>query len=166
MDALIARTEALGIPPSSKKRKRTGGPSNPTTSPKPQKSDPTLSSIARSTRVPNSVAHPAEMDPTLLSTRKKSFKHIKDLKLRAHLANLAEHSVQVKEMREDAEMLGTTQAGAMEAEGEMERTWKITQSEVKEGVGVEAGKARKEWLLDGGAYVGRYSRNGRYVVAV
>ena len=82
------------------------------------------------------------------------------------MAHLAEHSAQVKEMREDAEMLGTTQAGAMKVEGEMERTWKITQSEVKENVGVEAGKARKEWLLDGGAYVGRYSRNGRYVVTV
>ncbi len=69
------------------------------------------------------------------------------------MAHLAEHSVQVKEMREDAEMLGTTQAGAMEVEGEMERTWKITQSEVKESVGVEAGKARREWLLDGGGYV-------------
>lgn len=80
------------------------------------------------------------------------------------MAHLAEHSIQVKEMREDAEMLGTTQAGAMEVEGEMERTWKITQSEVKESAGIEAGKARREWLLDGGGYVGRYSRNGRYVV--
>ena len=113
--------------------------------------------------MPSSLAHPAEKDPALLSTRKKSFGHIKDLKLRAHLAHMAEHSAQVKEMREDAEMLGTTQAGAMEVEGGMERTWKITQSEVRESVGVEAGKARKEWVLDGGEYVGRYSRNGRYV---
>jgi len=161
MDALIARTETL----SSKKRKRTNGSSNPTTLSKPHELDPTLSSIARTTRVPNSLAHPAEKDPTLLSTRKKFFGHIKDLKLRAHLAHLAEHSAQVKEMREDAGMLGTTQAGAMEVEGGMERTWKITQHEVKESVGIEAGKTRKEWVLDGGAYVGRYSRNGRYVTA-
>jgi U3 small nucleolar RNA-associated protein 7 len=163
MDALIARPKALGISPSSKKRKLANGPSKSTTPPKPHKSDPILSSIARATRVPNSLAYPAEKDPTLPATGKKSFGHIRDPKLRAHLAHLAEHSAQVKEMREDAEMLGTTQAGAMEVEGKMERTWKITQSEVKESVGVEAGKTRREWVLDGGAYAGRYSRNGRYV---
>ena len=163
MDALIARAETLRTPSSSKKRKRTSGPSKPTTSSTQHKPDPTLSSITKTTRVPNSLAHPAEKDPAQLSTRKKSFGHIRDLKLRAHMALLAEHSAQVREMREDAEMLGTTQAGAMEAEGEMERTWKFTQSEVKESVGVEAGQARREWVLDGGEYVGRYSRNGRYV---
>ena len=163
MDTLIARAEALGAPSNSKKRKRTNGPSKPTTSSKPQDPDPIQSSIAKTTRVPNSLAHPAEKDPALLSARKKTLGHIKDLKLRAHLAHLAEHSAQVVEMRVDAEMLGTTQAGAMEVEGELERTWKIMQSEVKESVGAEAGKARREWVLDGGTYVGRYSRNGRYV---
>lgn len=163
MDALIARPEALRAPSSSQKRKRTNGSSKPTTSHKPHAPDPTLSSIAKSTRTPNSLARPAEKDPGLASTRKKPFGHIKDLKLRAHLAHLVAHSAHVKEMHEDAEMLGTTQAGTMEAEGEMERTWKTTQSEVRESVGVEAGKARREWVLDGGAYVGRYSRNGRYM---
>src|SRR5260221_10610752 len=111
MDALITRAEALGTPSGAKKRKRANGPTRPTTSFKSRESDPTLSSIARTTRVPKSLAHPAEKDPELLSSRKRSFGHIKDLKLRAHLAHLAEHSAQVKEMREDAEMLGTTQAG-------------------------------------------------------
>lgn len=67
----------------------------------------------------------------------------------------------------DAELLTTavgTDAGRMEVEGEMERTWRVTQHDIAKGAGQEAGKGRREWILDSGSYRARYTRNGRCVV--
>jgi len=54
-------------------------------------------------------------------------------------------------------------AGRVEAEGEMERTWRVDQDEIVRSVGVEVATQRKEWALDGGPYRCRYTRNGRFV---
>lgn len=51
----------------------------------------------------------------------------------------------------------------MQVEGEMDRTWRISQDEIVKQVGAEAAKGRKEMVLDGGPYRSRYSRNGRCV---
>lgn len=51
----------------------------------------------------------------------------------------------------------------MEAEGEMDRTWRVGQKDIVGSTGQEAARGRKEWKLDGGPYRSRYTRNGRYV---
>ena len=58
-------------------------------------------------------------------------------------------------------MLLMGEAGAIEVEGEMERTWRVGQSEVVQLSGQEAAKGRNEYKLDGGPYRSRYTRNGR-----
>ena len=57
----------------------------------------------------------------------------------------------------------TEEAGTMEAEGEMDRTWRVGQKDIVGSTGQEAARGRKEWKLDGGPYRSRYTRNGRYV---
>lgn len=62
---------------------------------------------------------------------------------------------------EDAEMLKTEEQGRMVAEGELERTWRVSQDEIVKSVGEEQARFRKEWKLEGGPYRLRYTRNGR-----
>lgn len=62
---------------------------------------------------------------------------------------------------QDAQLLLPEEAGLMQVEGEMDRTWRIGQDEIMKQVGAEAAKGRKEMVLDGGPYRSRYSRNGR-----
>lgn len=61
----------------------------------------------------------------------------------------------------DAEILVTQDQGQIVAEGELERTWRLTQNEIAKSVGEEQARYRKEWKLDGGSYRTRYSKNGR-----
>jgi U3 small nucleolar RNA-associated protein 7 len=51
--------------------------------------------------------------------------------------------------------------GGIEVEGEMERTWRVGQSDIVQSSGQEAAKGRNEYKLDGGPYRSRYTRNGR-----
>ncbi|KAG1723083.1 WD40-repeat-containing domain protein [Suillus paluster] len=86
-------------------------------------------------------------------------KHIKDLKLRTKLNRQAVHVARSKALVEDAELLLASEAGKMQVENELERTWRI-------GAGQEAAKGRRELKLDGGPYRSRYSRNGRHLAIV
>ncbi len=76
---------------------------------------------------------------------------------------MSEHSKVTKELVQEAEMLNLNDAGGIEAEDPMERTWKLTQEEIVQSVGLETARSRKEYTLDGGPYCSRYTRNGRYV---
>ena len=82
--------------------------------------------------------------------QKISSKSIKDKKLRANLK------------AQDAEILLEHEAGFLEPENELERTYKIRQDEIKEGVAVETAKKGFELKLEGlGPYVCDYTRNGK-----
>lgn len=71
----------------------------------------------------------------------------------------------VKNYEHDDLLLERGRAGLMETEGEMERTWKVTQKEILEGsaVGTES-KAFSLKLDQFGPYEMDYTRNGRSVV--
>ncbi|KAG1719110.1 WD40-repeat-containing domain protein [Suillus paluster] len=93
-------------------------------------------------------------------------KHIKDLKLRTKLNRQAVHVARSKALVEDAELLLASEAGKMQVENELERTWRIGQDDIVQGAGQEAAKGRRELKLDGGPYRSRYSRNGRHLAIV
>ncbi|KAG6896544.1 hypothetical protein C0992_007540 [Termitomyces sp. T32_za158] len=92
-----------------------------------------------------------------------SYSHIANKKLRTELNRHATRTSRAKALQDDAEMLLTNEAGKIEVEGEMERTWRVGQDEIVQGAGQEAAKGRREWKLDGGPYRSRYTRNGRHL---
>lgn len=114
--------------------------------------DATVSSISARTRIPSTPA-----------SKSTSNKHVKDLKLRAHLNQLGDQAKTSKALNQDVAELLTTSAntGRMEAENEMEKTWRVDQDEVVRSVGIDVATQRREWKLDGGPYRSRYTRNGR-----
>ncbi|KAJ7176566.1 BING4CT-domain-containing protein [Mycena filopes] len=144
MDALIAKADALG--PKQKKRKTFH--------------DSTDDSLKKRTGVPKSLQ---DQNPVL---NVPAHKHIANKKLRTELVRHATHTARSKALLEDAEMLLTEDAGLMQAEGELERTWRVSQSEILVDAGQDAVRGRREWKLDGGPYRSRYTRNGRYLAIV
>jgi U3 small nucleolar RNA-associated protein 7 len=48
----------------------------------------------------------------------------------------------------------------------MDRSWRISQDEIVNSIGIEAARGRKEFILDGGPYRARYTRNGRHMAVV
>lgn len=70
-----------------------------------------------------------------------------------------------RELAKDASELlldaTSADAGFMEADDVMERTWRIDQDEILKNAGAAVASQRKEWLLDGGPYRSHYTRNGR-----
>ena len=168
MDSLIAKADRLQ--PISKKRKLTrtrnesSGKEKAGNSKKPSTSsstaDATLSSVHFKTSVPRSLRSIPAPSTT------KSHSHIKSRKLRLELDRKAEHNSRVKALKEDAEILTQAvgaDAGRLEAEDEMERTWRVGQADIEQVVGRDAASQRREWKLDGGPYRSRYTRNGRSV---
>ena len=153
MEALISKADALQ--PLHKKRKT----SHPEISKgsKPQTPfDKTLNSVAKHTSIPKSLR-----DIVQLPENVPNHKHIANKKLRTQLNRQSVQSARAKALLEDAEMLLMGDAGGIEVEGEMERTWRIGQSEIVQSSGQEAAKGRNEYKLDGGPYRSRYTRNGR-----
>lgn len=62
----------------------------------------------------------------------------------------------------DAEILLEHEAGFLEPEGELERTYKVRQDEIRDSVGLETAKKGFELRLnDFGPYRADYTRNGR-----
>lgn len=167
MDSLFARADA--IQPLSKKskakndrkaskkitdgRKKASDESQPRSS-----SDRTLASVTQNSALPRSL-RPTSPPPENVPKHK----HIKDLKLRAQLNRQAAHAARTKTLLQDAELLLTGNAGMVQVENDMEKTWRVVQDEIVKGAGREAAKGRQEWKLDGGPYRSRYSRNGRCV---
>ena len=166
MDSLFAKADA--IRPVSKRRKtdkddyrtRPSG-SKSTSKSSSNENDRTLTSVAQHTSLPKSLR---TNSPPPEGTKKYS--HIGNKKLRAELTRQSVQSARAKALVKDAELLLTEDAGMIEVEGELEKTWRVGQSEIAEAAGQEAARGRKEWVLDGGPYRSRYTRNGRCVVAV
>ncbi|KAJ8502892.1 hypothetical protein ONZ45_g11342 [Pleurotus djamor] len=150
MDSLIAKADAIG---SSKKRKRVSKPSKET-------SDVTYQSIAKQTALPRS------LQPTKSIGNLPTHNHIANKKLRNQLTRTTGHAAQAKALLEDAELLLTKDAGKMEVEGEMERTWRVGQAEIVANAGEEAARMQRQLKLDGGPYRSRYTRNGRHLAIV
>ncbi|KAI5293157.1 Small subunit (SSU) processome component [Ascosphaera acerosa] len=87
---------------------------------------------------------------------------VKDKKLRANLKALESKYKAATLRAKDAELLHEEQGGFLEAEGELERTYRVRQDEIARSVGVEAAKGRLDLALDAfGPYVCDYTRNGR-----
>ncbi|KAF9235969.1 NUC141 domain-containing protein [Melanogaster broomeanus] len=130
MDSLFAKADAV-----SKKRKH-----------RPS-SDRTLTSVARNTALPKSL-RPTSPPPENLPKHT----HVKDIKLRTQLNRQAAHAARSKTLLQDAELLLADDAGLMQVENDMEKTWRVGQDAIVEGSGQEASKGRQEWKLDGGPY--------------
>ncbi|PTB37222.1 uncharacterized protein TrAFT101_010956 [Trichoderma asperellum] len=89
-------------------------------------------------------------------------KQIKDKKLRRNLKELENKYQNAALKAKDAEILLENESGFLEAEGELERTYKVRQDEIVANVAVETAKKRFELNLDQlGPYLCDYSRNGR-----
>jgi U3 small nucleolar RNA-associated protein 7 len=152
MDSLIAKADA--ILPLKKEKKTSHSPSKKTTRrPQETTTDRTFHSITKHTSLPKSLNKLPDVAPT--------HTHIANKKLRAELNRHTGQAARAKALLEDAEMLLMGEAGKIEMEGEMERTWRVSQNEIVQGAGQEAAKGRREWKLDGGSYRSRYTRNGR-----
>lgn len=154
MDSLIAKADAIG--PAGKKRKlrHTSSSSGPST-------DRTFQSISKRTSIPKSL-----QSSGAIPEGAHSYKHIANKKLRTELSRQSARAVEAKALIEDAGLLLTGEAGRMEVEGEMDRTWRVGQDEIVQGAGQEGARGRREWKLEGGPYRLRYTRNGRYVCRI
>jgi U3 small nucleolar RNA-associated protein 7 len=162
MDSLIAKADA--IQPFAKKRRRpshtTTGKQKKSTAPT-DKLDKTTLSISNNVQLPKSMRNITTEKSSESAEKVPTHAHITNRKLRTQLTRTALHNSQSKALLKDAEMFLTEEAGVMEVEGEMERTWRVTQDEIVKAAGQEAAKGRKELKLDGGPYRTRYARNGR-----
>ena len=161
MDSLIAQANAV-VPVKKGKSESKSHPKSKGTS--HAAADATLASISARTRIPKSLSNTLEGDvrEKKKAAKKGRYGHINDLKLRAHLSQMEEGQKDRKDRMEDVQMLNVGETGGMEAEGALERTWKTTQQEISQNVGLDDAKSRSDWILDGGPYACRYSRNGRY----
>ncbi|KAH9874892.1 hypothetical protein J1614_004379 [Plenodomus biglobosus] len=90
-------------------------------------------------------------------------KSVKDRKLRANIKSLEAKNKQAVLDAKNVEILLENDAGLLEPENELERTYKVRQDDIKREVGVETAKKGFELRLDDlGPYdVCEYSRNGR-----
>ena len=89
-------------------------------------------------------------------------RNIKSQKLKRNLNNVEERNKQAALKAKDAEILLEHAPGFLEPEGELERTYKVQQDEIRENVGIETAKKGFELRLDDmGPYRADYTRNGR-----
>ena len=94
--------------------------------------------------------------------RKVFTKGIKDRKLRGNLKSLENKYNDATLKAKDAEILLENESGFLEAEGELERTYKIRQDELRKDIAVETANKGFELKLQGlGPYIADYTRNGR-----
>jgi U3 small nucleolar RNA-associated protein 7 len=119
--------------------------------------DRTANSIVLNTKLPRSLQ---DTDTSVESL--PQYKHIANKKLRAQLTRQSAQNARAKTLVKDAELLLAEEGGAIQVEGELEKTWKVSQADVVLAAGQEAARGRQEWTLDGGPYRSRYTRNGRY----
>ena len=97
--------------------------------------------------------------------RKIPIGKVKDKKLRGNLTRL-EHKYKDATLKaKDAEILLENESGYLEAEGELEKTYKIRQDELQREVAVEIARKGFELRLDRqGPYFADYTRNGRHLL--
>lgn len=94
--------------------------------------------------------------------RKISTRNVKDKKLRSDLQRLESKYQDAALKAKDAEILLEHETGFLEPEGELERTYKFRQDELRKEVGTETAKKGFDLKLEGlGPYGADYTRNGR-----
>ncbi|KAI8662921.1 BING4CT domain-containing protein [Fusarium sp. Ph1] len=94
--------------------------------------------------------------------KKINTRGIKDKKLRNNMKRLENKYQDAAIRAKDAEILLENTAGFLEAEDELERTYKVRQDDITKEVAVETAQKRFELNLDDlGPYCFDYSRNGR-----
>lgn len=94
--------------------------------------------------------------------KKINTKNIKDKKLRSNMKRLEDKYQDAAIKAKDAEILLENTAGFLEAEGEMERTFKVRQEDIVSDIGVATAQKRFDLKLDAlGPYICDYTRNGR-----
>ncbi|OTA54918.1 BING4CT-domain-containing protein [Hypoxylon sp. EC38] len=94
--------------------------------------------------------------------RRVNIRDVKDKKLRSNLKSLENKYKEATVKAKDAEILLENTSGFLEPEHELERTYRVRQEEIQDGVSTESAKKRFELKLDQlGPYVFEYSRTGR-----
>ncbi|KAG6006747.1 hypothetical protein E4U21_006732 [Claviceps maximensis] len=89
-------------------------------------------------------------------------RQIKDKKLRRNLKQLESKYQDATLKAKDAEILLENTSGFLEAEGDLEKTYKVRQDAIVSEVGVATAKKRFDLKLDAlGPYICDFSRNGR-----
>ena len=103
-----------------------------------------------------------EAEKTYGRGRKISVRSIKDKKLRSNLKSLEDKYKDATLKAKDAEILLENESGYLEPEGELERTYKVRQDQLRPDVAIETAKKGFEFKLEGlGPYTADYTRNGR-----
>ncbi len=88
--------------------------------------------------------------------------NIKDKKLRGNLRSLESKYKESVLRAQDAEILLENQEGFIQTEGNLEKTYKVRQDEIKQEIAVETAKMGFDLKLEGlGPYIMDYTRNGR-----
>jgi U3 small nucleolar RNA-associated protein 7 len=104
----------------------------------------------------------AEAQKTYGRGKANNVKSARDKKLRSTLQRQEQKHKQAVLQAQDAEILLEHTEGFLEPEGELERTYKVRQDEIKSSIGIETAKKGFELkLTDMGPYRMDYSRNGR-----
>lgn len=104
----------------------------------------------------------AEAEKTYGRGKKIDTKSIKNKKLRANLRSLESKYKTATLQAKDAEVLLENDSGFLETEGELERTYKVRQDDIKSNVGIETAKRGFDLKLNElGPYTMDYTRNGR-----
>lgn len=94
--------------------------------------------------------------------RKVSLRSVKDKKLRGTLHNLENKYKDATLKAKDAEILLENDHGYLEPEGELEKTYKVRQDELRTELPIEASRKGFELRLENsGSYIADYTRNGR-----
>lgn len=94
--------------------------------------------------------------------RKISVRGVKDRKLRSNLKALEQKYKDATLKAKDAEILLENESGYLEPEGELEKTYKVRQDELRKEIAVETAKKGFELKLETfGPYLVDYTRNGR-----
>ena len=94
--------------------------------------------------------------------RKIDTRHVRDKKLRGNLRALESKYRDATLKAKDAEILLENDAGFLQPEGELEKTYKIRQEEIKGSASVETAKKGFDLKLEElGPYLVDYTRNGR-----
>lgn len=104
----------------------------------------------------------AEAQKTYGRGKQVAVKSVRDKKLRSNLRNLEAKYKNAILQAKDSELLLENEGGYIEAEGELERTYKVRQDEIKANVGIEVAKNSFDLKLEElGPYRADYTRNGR-----
>ena len=94
--------------------------------------------------------------------RKVSIRGVKDRKLRGNLIALENKYKDATIKAKDAEILLENESGYLEPEGDLEKTYKVRQDDLRKELAVETAKKGFELRLEGlGPYTADYARNGR-----